>query len=159
MNRTSRIGRYAVGVILWLVASPSLGSGYGGALSEPRNRVRTQANQQMTEPDHLLGSRGALRDLPDGCRALPAMDGSPGGTCTAADPGERGGAEGRDLAGFQARVCANFGAGAPGRMYQCEEGSTPGGGHRSHTDLPDYACQQGGGDGAYADQPRRRERK
>ena len=64
--------------------------------------------------------------------------------CTAADPGDRGGAECRDLAGPQARTCANFGAGAPGQMFRCEEKSTPGGGRRPHADLPDYARQRRG---------------
>ena len=93
MNRTSGIGRYAVGVILWLVASPSLGYGYEGALSEPRNRIHAHASQQTTKPDHLSGLRGALMDMLEGCLALPASEESPGRFCTATAPGERGGGE------------------------------------------------------------------
>ena len=128
MNQPRSLGRFAVGVILWLVASPSLGPGHGEALPEPPDPARVQAGQQIAGPNRGLGPRGALPNLSDEFRALPARDEGPRMSFTATDPGEWEGADLSDPKGQQARACANFGTGTPGQMASRGGNLNPGGG-------------------------------
>ena len=91
VNRAPGVGRFAVGVILWLVASPSLGYGFKGGHSELQGRVHAHACQQMKKRGHVPDLRGALVDMLEGRLALPSPEGSPGKRCAATAPGEWGG--------------------------------------------------------------------
>ena len=141
MSRPRSLGRFAVGVILWLVASPSLGPGQGEALPEPPDPARVQAGQQIAGPNRGLGARGALPNLSDEFRALPARDEGPRMSFTATDPGEWEGADLCDPKGQQARACANFGAGTPGQVA-CGGGNLNPGGGRNPLAGPLYCLRR-----------------
>ena len=71
MNRPARIGRTAVGVILWLIASLSLRLGHSDNQFEPAGRAQDHTHQQMTRSGHSPDLRGALKGVLAGTLVLP----------------------------------------------------------------------------------------
>ena len=116
MSQPRGLGRLAVGVILWLAASPTLRPGHGDAFSDPPGPALGQAGKQIEGPGRGLDPRGALPSLPNEFQAFLAGGEGPRMCFTATDPGEWRGADFRDPEGQPARACADFGTGTPGQM-------------------------------------------
>ena len=71
VNRPARLGRTAIGVILWLIASPLLRLGHSEGHVEPAREAQDHTRQQTTGSGDSPALRGTLRGVLAGTFDLP----------------------------------------------------------------------------------------